>query len=410
MFYQAELDFFIASLRKFHLQAELLTAAAQPEQPLDFGLRAFLGQDSEYQAAFQTFFRELQPNTIHHMTDAYGCGYIFLLLPESVPSTLLMIGPFLSAEIDRQQMLETAERLGVPPRDFQQLEKYYLSMPLLSDENPIYAMLNAFAERIWGRGDAYEIVDVRQELSSAFTPIALPASDSPESLLMNMQLMEQRYAYENELIRSVSQGLVHRADKMLSGFSQVSFEQRLGDPIRNLKNYAIICNTILRKAAEQGGVHPVYLDSVSGEFARRIEAIRSFRKGQDLMGEMIRSYCRLVKKHATGQYSATVQRTIAYIDAEISGDLQLQTLARLQNINASYLSTLFRKETGHTITDHINAKRMEHAAHLLQSTRLQVQSIAQHCGISDANYFSKLFKKHTGVTPGEYRRRLEHSI
>ena len=197
---------------------------------------------------------------------------------------------------------------------------------------------------------------------------------------------------------------------MLAGLAQPGFEQRIGDPVRNMKNYNIICNTILRKAAEQGGVHPVYLDSISSDFARRIEAAHSVQKGLELLGEMIRSYCRLVKKHATRRYSAIIQRTIAYIDADLSADLRLQTLAQAQNINASYLSTLFRKETGETLTDHINTKRMEHAAHLLQTTRLQIQSIAQHCGISDANYFSKLFKKHNGMTPGEYRSRLESSI
>ena len=125
---------------------------------------------------------------------------------------------------------------------------------------------------------------------------------------------------------------------------------------------------------------------------------------------MLRAYCRLVKKHATRRFSAIVQRTIAYIDADLSADLRLQTLAQRQNINASYLSALFRKETGETITDHIAVKRMEHAAHLLQNTRLQVQSIAQHCGISDANYFSKLFKKHIGMTPAEYRSRMQRSL
>lgn len=102
-------------------------------------------------------------------------------------------------------------------------------------------------------------------------------------------------------------------------------------------------------------------------------------------------------------YSSLIQRTITYIDADISGDLRLKALAEAQGVNASYLSTLFKKETGETITDHVNKKRMERAAHLLQSTKLQIQSVAQHCGISDVNYFSKLFKKHLGLTPREFR-------
>ena len=410
MFYQAELDFLLSILQKRHLQACLLTQNHPPEQPLDFGLRTFLGQEDEYRRMFVEFFKWCHPNTVYKITDAYDCSYVMLLLPDVPQSTALLLGPYTTEFLDRGHLLEKAERLGITPRAFPQLEKYYSNVHLLSDEHMLFALLNAFAERIWGSNTAYEIVDINQELNSTFAPFPSTNDRSPNELLINMQVMEQRYAYENELIRAVSHGSIHRADHMVSAISHVSFEQRHGDPIRNMKNYSIICNTILRKAAEQGGVHPVYLDSTSSDFALRIEAIHSVQKGQELLGEMIRSYCRLVKKHATRQYSAIIQRTIAYIDTDLSADLGLHTLAQIQNINASYLSTLFRQETGQTLTDHINAKRMDHAAHLLQTTHLQIQSIAQHCGISDPNYFSKLFKKHTGITPGEYRRRLENRL
>ena len=222
-------------------------------------------------------------------------------------------------------------------------------------------------------------------------------------MVINMRTMELRYDYENELMRTVSQGLLHRAEQMMGSMNQLNMERRGGDPVRSMKNYCIICNTLMRKAAEQGGVHPVYLDSVSKGFALRIEETDSAERAGKLMNEMVQSYCRLVKRHAMNHYSSVIQRTITYIDADLSGDLSLRNLAQAQNVNASYLSSLFKKETGETVTEHVNRKRMEHAIHLLQSTRLQVQTVAQHCGISDLNYFSKLFKKHVGMTPREYR-------
>jgi len=411
MHYQRELNYLKNVLHKLHLQAEILSANNFPDHPLDFGLRKFLGRDDEYEELFLNTAIRVRSNIICKVTDIFRCCYVFLPLPDTPQPTFFLIGPYVTEEIDLQQRIEDAERIGVLPRTFRQMQKYYENIPVINDENMLFALLNVLGETLWGSAEAYEILDINQELSSTFSP--LPHSDntdSPAEFLMNMQMLEARYAYENELIRTVSQGLSHRADKMLSGFSQLTLEARLMDPVRNMKNYSIICNTLLRKAAEQGGVHPVYLDSVSSDFAQKIESIRSVAKGQELMGEMIRSYCRLVKKHSTGRYSAVVQRTIAYIDTDLSADLQLQTLAGIQNVNASYLSSLFKKETGQTITEHINQKRMDHAIHLLQTTHLQVQSIAQHCGISDANYFSKLFKKHTGMTPGQYRARMDSTL
>ena len=128
------------------------------------------------------------------------------------------------------------------------------------------------------------------------------------------------------------------------------------------------------------------------------------------MLDMVHSYCRLVRKHASNNYSPFIQKTVTYIDANISGDLSLHTLASLQNLNASYLSSLFHKETGKTVTDYVNSRRMDEAANLLRTTQLQIQTIASHCGINDSNYFSKTFKKYYGTSPLRFRAQNHPSL
>ena len=137
--------------------------------------------------------------------------------------------------------------------------------------------------------------------------------------------------------------------------------------------------------------------------ARRIEEQGTPEQSVDLMREMVRAYCRLVRRHTEGDYSPVVRRIVAYIEADPASDLSLHTLAGMLKVNASYLSALFRRETGRTVTEFVNATRMEAAARLLRTTHLQIQTVAQHCGMSDLNYFSKLFKKHHGITPRQYR-------
>jgi len=87
-------------------------------------------------------------------------------------------------------------------------------------------------------------------------------------------------------------------------------------------------------------------------------------------------------------------------------DQTLNTHAALLNVSPSYLSTLFRKETGITLTEFVNRKRAEYGVLLLNTTSMQVQAIAQHCGISDINYFTRIFKKYIGKTPKEYRNSI----
>jgi YesN/AraC family two-component response regulator len=94
------------------------------------------------------------------------------------------------------------------------------------------------------------------------------------------------------------------------------------------------------------------------------------------------------------------------IDSDLSAELSLHPLAAHQGISDGYLSMIFKKETGKTVSEYIREKRIQHAMHLLSTTHLQIQTIALHCGIMDVQYFSKIFKKQTGKTPLEYRKSL----
>ena len=107
----------------------------------------------------------------------------------------------------------------------------------------------------------------------------------------------------------------------------------------------------------------------------------------------------------TGSYGGDFGSTRT--ESRATGDITREQNAYDQSVNlgvnASYLSTLFKKETGKTLTEYVNGKRIEYAIFLLNSTQLQIQAIAQYCGISDVNYFTRLFKTAVGKTPKEYR-------
>ena len=205
---------------------------------------------------------------------------------------------------------------------------------------------------------------------------------------------------------NIAQGNYHKAEVAFASSTLFDIEKRVSDPIRNFKNYCISMNTILRKAAEQGGVHPIHIDHVSSQFVKRIENITSLESGRSLMQEMIRKYGLLVKNHSLKDYSLLIQKVITRIEADLTIDQTLNTHAEILNVSPSYLSTLFRRETGITLTEFVNRKRAEFGVLLLNTTNMQIQTIAQHCGISDINYFTRIFKKHIGKTPKEYRNSI----
>lgn len=402
MTYDAALAFLQNIGKKFHLQITTITPGEEREYPADFGLRGFLGLDSRYNHLFRDTVARLERNTLYRLTDEFLCSYLFLLLPGTPRHTALIAGPYITVEMSHEQFIAGAERFGVPPRLYKRMEDYYANIPVIQDTSALLNLFTAFGETIW---DEFRIVDVDHEAQPPpLRGFPIPEENSRRQLLMDMQIMQKRYDSENELMQVVSRGQVLRAERLLAGFVPANLAQRAADPVRNMKNYCIIGNTLLRKAAEQGGVHPVYLDEISSDFAKRIETFSSLSAGEELFADMVRSYCRLVRKHTAQHYSPLVEKAVLFIDADLSQDLSLRTIAENLSISAGYLSTLFRQETGKTITDFVNEKRAALAAALLRCSALQVQTVAQYCGIPDVNYFSKIFKRYHGVTPREYRK------
>ena len=405
MVYEAELHLLQASFKKCRVQSMVMAASQLLDERIDQGRGIILQDKCLYGKTAEELFPDLQTATIYKMEDSFGCHCLYFILPES--GEILYIGPYILEEMNRETVLKYMEKNKLPHLLLGEMEQYYGSLPILKESSHLFALLDAFAERLWGGAERYT---VEQVVGGPFnSPLDLSEkkeNSEPRQMMWNMQKMEERYSYENEMMQAVSHGQIHKADLMLGIFSGNAFEKRLSDPLRNMKNYCIIMNTLLRKAAEQGGVHPLYLDRMSSVFARKIETVSATAAIEGLMNEMFRSYCRLVREHAMKNYSSPIRKTVVYIDTDLSADLSLGTLSKIQNVSAAYLSALFRKETGQTLTDYVTLKRVELAKHLLATTDLQVQTVAQHCGFLDVHYFSRVFKKYTSLTPKEYRASL----
>ncbi|MBR2423049.1 MAG: helix-turn-helix domain-containing protein [Oscillospiraceae bacterium] len=406
MFYESQLRLVRDTFRKCRVRTGIteLSALTGEKSPDLYG---FLSQETGPDLLLNRLAPQLAPATVYRLQDPLGCRYLFFMLPQMPADAVLSIGPYISEPLSSKQLMEWAERNGVPPRKQKHLVSYYNALPLLQENSHLFMVLEAFYEQLWGPG-GFSVEYYDRDFMSDLPLLAEKNELSEEEdALLQMQNMEMRYNYENELMTAVSKGQLHKANILLGNFSAMLFEQRVADPVRNAKNYCIIMNTLLRKAAQQGGVHPIYLDEVSSGYAVKIEKVAAIESVPTLMAEMFRNYCRLVRKHATQEYSPFVQQALISIEMDLTGDLSLRTLAQKLNISSSYLSTIFKKETGQTLTDLIAQRRVERAKELLQSTRLQIQTIAQHCGIVDVHYFSKIFKKVTGQTPKEYRDSLK---
>lgn len=403
MNFRDELNFLREVMNKCYVRVAVLSKNDSADTITDSLINTIIGSGTNPEFTIGRMVGEVEDNTKYTLSTGLGLKYIFLRLPTDEEKNILFIGPYLSSPLSAGEIMQIAEKYGLAPNTQRFLREYYATLPTVSDSDRINTMIDTFCEKIW-QSASFAITEINKD--SALPHLSVPQAKQSHSFdenLANLERMELRYAYENELIRAVTLGQQHKEKNLAAAFNEQMFEKRTHDALRNSKNYCIIMNTLLRKAAEQGGVHPVHIDVESTKFAEKIESVTKSSDIPTLMQQMFSSYCRLVRNHSTSKYSEVVRKTLLMIDSDISAEISLKRLAKTQDVTPEYLSAVFKKETGKNVTEYIRNKRMKHAAHLLSTTNLQIQTIAMHCGIMDVQYFSRVFKKELGKTPKEYR-------
>ena len=406
MTYDIQLSFVRDLLRGLSISSHIATNPTENiSAELDLGLRAMLYGTNNY-AKLLYPIEKAKHNTVYRFIDEYSCNYIMLRLPKTEPYSCFFIGPYVTAPISEKRIRALCETLDKSEDEYNQLRDYYNSLPIVEDENLLFTITNTLGNTLWGSPDNYSIEYLDYIIPNTAESIRLSPDKGQNDSSFSLSVLEQNYANESMLMEAVSQGKLHKANMITSSVYNNGTEQRLADSLRNRKNYLIILNTLLRKAAQTGGVHPYQIHKISSHFAQKIENVRSINNSISLQTEMIRDYCLLVKEHSLNKYSHLVGEAITLIAYDLTADLSLKSIAKQLNVNPPYLSALFSKECGCTLTEYVNDKRIEQAIFMLSSSDKTVSAIAFECGIPDTNYFIKLFKRKTGLTPTAYRKQL----
>ncbi len=116
--------------------------------------------------------------------------------------------------------------------------------------------------------------------------------------------------------------------------------------------------------------------------------------------------CRLIATRKQSQTQSVTDRAMQYIQENYGRELSLDEVSRAVNVSPYYFSKLFKEEAGENFIDFLTRVRMDHAKELLRDETLSIKEIGFRVGYTDPNYFSRIFKKQTNMTPREWRERL----
>lgn len=368
---------------------------------VDGGLRReILGlSDEEHTAKIKDLIENFEKKTVYHIVDVFQCNYFMGKIENN---SYRVIGPIIFERITNERFDELFYSLRLPERLRIPMQNYYFSVSYIPYEAAFGSLLNLILDYQYGKDD-YRIVHMDENRMSHQKKFYEGYFRIPDEPFQNIHYIEERYGYENAMMLAVRNGNEQAALEQHGKLSSSMLPQRLTNELRDQKDLTITTNSLLRKAAEQGGVHPIHIDSLSNGNIKQIEMLTSIEECRHFQRKMVRGYCQLVKKHNLQDYSLPIRRVLTFISTDLTADLSLKALAEQLNVNSSYLSGLFKKEMGMALTEYVNTARITQAQILLYTTDLPIKNIALQCGISDMYYFSRMFKRITGVPPKVYR-------
>lgn len=357
-------------------------------------------------------FMPINKIEMHYDATTYTNQYEmnFIISPVKIKDThmgYLVLGPYLLAAPTNTMIQDVIIKMNLPATIHHVLKQYYFSLELLT-EGKVSTIMKCLIRMLVNIPHLTHEFNMNISHTKESDPLLNQTEDSIFNAQMHLDLIEKRYENENRLYEAVEKGDFKAASDVVfdSKFMFKFIERVPNNPLRSMKNLFFVYSALLRKAAEKGGVHPIYTDSVSGKYAVLIERINATTEFGKLYSKMLYEYCELVRTHSVRKYSPFVGKLIEYINLNLEKPLSLTIMADILNSTPSTISRKFKEEVGESVTDYINSLRIEEAVKLMEHKNYSLTQIALKVGYNDVNYFTKVFKKIKGCTPSEYKKEL----
>ncbi len=210
------------------------------------------------------------------------------------------------------------------------------------------------------------------------------------------------YRQERALLDLVKHGDVKAAKGTLNELLGYVFFCE-GGRMEVMKNRAMeLCTLLSRVAIEEGAATDATFQ-LNNQFLSLLQRTDTLEELCMRMQEITEAFVDGVFRSEGQASNAGIRQAVRYIAHHYAGPLRLEEVARHVGLSPAYFSGLFRRCVGMRFIDYVNQVRVAESKRLLSSSDFAIVDIAVALGFGDQSYFSKVFKKHTGISPGMYR-------
>ncbi len=179
--------------------------------------------------------------------------------------------------------------------------------------------------------------------------------------------------------------------------------------LRREQNTAITLIVLCSRAAIRGGLASETALSLCDYYVRKVDVTDDFAGLLALSQEAVKDFVTRVHrlKAKESQVSLQIRKACDYIELHLRQKPDIHSLASMLGYSDYYFSNKFRQETGMTVRDYIMDCKIHRAKTMLRETSMSVQDISDALGNGSQSYLGVVFKKRVGVSPGEYRLKID---
>lgn len=325
---------------------------------------------------------------------------VFPLTNNNVLLGSILAGPFLMNQPDSLLLSDIGDKYAIPTAELLEMYEEAGTIPIFEPSKVTYIsrMLYYMCSGL--------VTDSRGQFTLNHNKL-YQQSKINESIQMykaSDQVNSRVYPYEKEkaLITKLKTGDTEKAKALLNDLLGYVFFAE-GNKLEVVKSRALELASLLSRAAIEGGATSDSVLKVNNQFLMSLQSISDLDELCYRLQETIDVFTDCMFNYIPTKGNEITKKAIRYISKNFTKNLTLDMVADHVHLNPAYFSTLFKQSTGSSFKEYLNMVRIEESKRLLANTEHSIIDIALATGFEDQSYFSKVFKKYTGLTPKQYR-------
>ncbi len=217
-------------------------------------------------------------------------------------------------------------------------------------------------------------------------------------------LIHSPYKGELAFYTAVQSGDIDKVNEFMKPLTSNGLGVLSKQPLKNLQYHLVISIALITRFCIEGGLDQESAYSLSDLFIQKTDLCKSETEIMNLHKRMIHEYTkRMARLPHNRAKSKPVVMCLNYIHKNYHNPISLNDIAEYVGLNASYLSSLFKKEMDITIFQYITNTRLEASMNMLKYSDYSYSAISNYCGYSSQSHFTYCLRTHTGLTPKQYR-------